>query len=89
MTDVALPVAGQRFTGFQARAFQTQALPIDAEAQRAGKIDNHLRSAQLKLQARRVECGRGAGAPLPVVFIFAQRRQLTHRDLPEPAVAVP
>ena len=88
MSDVALPVAGQRFTGFQARAFKTYALLIDRKTQRAAKIDIHLRCAQLKVQARRVQVRRLAGAPLPALLIFTQRRQLARRGLPEPAVAI-
>ena len=76
MSDIALPIAGQCFTGFQARAFKTYTLLIDHETQRAAKIDIHLRCAQLKLQTRRVQFGRVAGAPLPVLLIFTQRRQL-------------
>ena len=45
-------------------------------------------SAQLELKARGIKLRRIAGVALPVQFLFTQHFQLTHRSLPELAVAV-
>ena len=88
MMNRALPVAGQRLSGFQAGAFQMDPRIIHNQPQRAGKIHFYARCAQFELKTRSLQHRGIAGASLPVMFILAQRFQLTDRRLPELTVAV-